>query len=146
MSCCWATITLRQGIFSFSHHFTSEEAGDAQEAVIMIQRWRYDPKRPKGYGITLSIVIRRKVGQGSCSENWLGVSQWVVSNCIVLDYCNSFIITTTLSVSVLINWLFLNPQILLFFSHKNVLDWKQGPETDDSKLNTTKSFETNVLC
>lgn len=59
-------------IFSFSHHFISEEAGDAQEAVIMTQRWRYDPNRPEGYDIMLSIVIRRKVGQGNSS----GTTSW----------------------------------------------------------------------
>ena len=81
-SYCWAALTQSQGLFCFSHHPTSEEAGGAQEAGRGHSRDSW-PQLTKGIFHTISHHAQhRKLGEGGGRaerlERWRFSSQVTV--------------------------------------------------------------------
>jgi len=87
-SCCWAVLTLSQGVFSFSYWPASKEAGWAPEAGRGHSRDSW-PQLIKGTPHTTWCHIKH-INQGKLTrgrwpvlQDWPGISQQVVSNCTV---------------------------------------------------------------
>ena len=95
-SCCWAVLTLGQGLFGFSYYPASEEAGDAHAAGKEHSQDNW-PKLAKGIFYTMSRHAEQENwgelarGWQLLLRGWLGFGQWVVSNCFLHDlFCIFF--------------------------------------------------------
>lgn len=143
-SCCWAGLTLGQELCSFLYCPTSEWATTVREMLWGRAARTADPNWSKRYSIwchvqmvscwTIKLCEVGWQGVGLLPGDCLGISQWVMNNCICIT-CSvySFVIIIIFflpSYSVLINCLYLSPGVLLFFCdslpHPTVGCWVKG--------------------
>lgn len=112
-SCCWAVLTASQGPFSFSPHqqggWGTQEAGRGHSQ----DNWPQGYSRP--HEIMLRIKTRGKASQGLLLRNWPGISEWEVRSCILHHLGNNDDNNNIPSFSVLLNCIYCNPWIFLFF-------------------------------
>lgn len=79
-SCCWEVFTQCQGLLSLSSHPPARSPGHSWEGT---QAGRADPNCPEGYPTIWGHVQCNNQGKKSAKGcTWLGISQWMVSNCI----------------------------------------------------------------
>jgi len=115
-------LILSQGLFSLPHSASEEKHKKMGGSTARTA----DPSWPKGYSIPYDVMLSTQTGDsrlGGCNRcsrmGWVWVSGWwAIALCITRFVYSIIIVVTIIIISpfaVLLNCLYLNPRVLLFF-------------------------------